>query len=93
VLSGRGNGPIDALVDALGLRCDVLSFEERSMGSGSDARAVAFIEITTPSRVTLFGCGVHTNTVSASLLAVLSAVNRALGQGAIDDTMPMAGQR
>jgi 2-isopropylmalate synthase len=91
VLSGRGNGPIDALIDALGLRCDVLSFEERSMGSGSDARAVAFIEITTPSRVTLFGCGVHANTVSASLLAVLSAVNRALGQGAIDDTMPISG--
>jgi hypothetical protein len=52
---------------------------------------VAFIEITTPSRVTLFGCGVHANTVSASLLAVLSAVNRALGQGAIDDTMPISG--
>jgi 2-isopropylmalate synthase len=93
VLSGRGNGPIDAMIDALGLRCDVLSFEERSMGSGSDARAVAFVEITTPNRVTLFGCGVHTNTVSASLIAVLSAVNRALGQGAIDDTMPMAGRQ
>jgi 2-isopropylmalate synthase len=91
VLSGRGNGPIDALIDALGLRCDVLSFEERSMGSGSDARAVAFVEITTPSRVTLFGCGVHGNIVSASLLAVLSAVNRALRVGAIDDAMPMAG--
>lgn len=91
VLNGRGNGPIDALIDALGLRCDVLSFEERSMGSGSDARAVAFVEITTPNRMTLFGCGVHTNTVSASLLAVFSAVNRALGQGAIDDTMPIAG--
>ena len=90
-LNGRGNGPIDALIDALGLRVDVLSFEERSMGSGSDAKAVAFVEITTPSRVTLFGCGVHANIVSASLLAVLSAVNRALSQGAIDDSMPMAG--
>jgi 2-isopropylmalate synthase len=91
VLSGRGNGPIDALIDALGLRCDVLSYEEHSMGSGSDARAVAFVEITTPSRVTLFGCGVHANIVTSSLLAVLSAVNRALGRGAIDDTMPIAG--
>ncbi len=91
VLSGRGNGPIDALIDALGMRCDVLSYEERSIGSGSNAKAVAFVEITTPSRVTLFGCGVHANIVSASLLAVLSAVNRALGQGAIDDTMPIAG--
>jgi len=88
VLSGRGNGPIDALIDALGFRCDVLSYEEHSIGSGSDARAVAFVEITTPSRVTLFGCGVHANIVTASLLAVLSAVNRALGRGAIDDSMP-----
>src|SRR5262249_46520607 len=30
-LNGRGNGPIDALIDALGLRCDVLSYEERSV--------------------------------------------------------------
>ncbi|HTE40367.1 MAG TPA: 2-isopropylmalate synthase, partial [Steroidobacteraceae bacterium] len=89
-LSGRGNGPIDALIDALGLRCDVLSFEERSIGSGSDAKAVAFVEITTTSRVTLFGCGVHANIVTASLLAVLSAVNRAFLLGALDDSMPLA---
>jgi len=89
-LTGRGNGPIDALIDALGLRCDVLSYEERSMGTGSDARAVAFVEITTPARVTLFGCGVHDNIISASLLAVLCAVNRALAHGVIDDAMPIA---
>ena len=91
VLSGRGNGPIDAMIDALALRCDVLSYEEHSMGSGSNAKAVAFVEITTPSRITLFGCGIHENIVSASLLAVLSAVNRALASGALDDTMPIAG--
>jgi len=87
VLNGRGNGPIDALIDALGLRCDVLSYEERSIGAGSDARAVAFIEITTPSRVTLFGCGIHQNIVTASLLAVLSAVNRALARNVLDEAM------
>ena len=81
LLSGRGNGPIDALVHALGLSIDVLSFEEKSMGAGSEARAVAFVEITTPSRVTLFGVGVHANTVTASILAVLSAVRRAAARG------------
>jgi len=91
VLSGRGNGPIDALVDALGLRCDVLSYEEHSIGSGSDARAVCFVEVTTPSRVTLFGVGIHANIVTASLLAVLSAVNRATQRGLLDDSMPIAG--
>jgi 2-isopropylmalate synthase len=90
LLHGEGNGPIDAIVDALGLRFDVLSYEEHSMGSGSDARAVAFVEITTPARATLFGVGLHENIVTASLLAVLSAVNRALQRGLLDDSMPEA---
>ena len=90
LLHGDGNGPIDAIVDALGLRFDVLSYEEHSMGSGSDARAVAFVEITTPARATLFGVGLHENIVTASLMAILSAVNRALQRGLLDDSMPAA---
>src|SRR5690606_32500860 len=92
ILHGTGNGPIDALMDALGFRCDVLSYEEHSMGSGSNARAVAFVEITTPTRTTLFGAGIHENIVTASLLAVLSAVNRALQRGCLDDSMPVASR-
>jgi 2-isopropylmalate synthase len=76
-VAGRGNGPIDALVHALALDFDVLSYEEKSIGNGSEARAVAFVEITTPSRVTLFGVGIHANIITASILAVLSAVRRA----------------
>ncbi|MBK6673532.1 MAG: 2-isopropylmalate synthase [Proteobacteria bacterium] len=76
-LTGRGNGPIDALVHALALPFDVLSYEEKSIGKGSEAKAAAFVEITTPSRVTLFGVGVHANIITASILAVLSAVRRA----------------
>jgi 2-isopropylmalate synthase len=80
-LTGRGNGPIDALVHALALPFDVLSYEEKSIGKGSEARAAAFVEITTPSRVTLFGVGVHANIITASILAVLSAVRRADARG------------
>ncbi|MGC3981108.1 MAG: 2-isopropylmalate synthase [Steroidobacteraceae bacterium] len=90
VFNGSGNGPISALIDALGLQCDVLSYEERSMGSDSNAQAVAFVEITTPARITLFGVGMHRNIVSASLVAVLSAVNRAFSKGALSDAMPAA---
>ena len=82
-LRGSGNGPIDALVHALGLPLDVLSYEEKSMGLGSEARAAAFIEITTPSRSTLFGVGVHANILTASILAVLSAVQRWQAQEAM----------
>ena len=88
--NGSGNGPISALIDALGLQCDVLSYEERSMGTDSNAQAVAFVEITTPARVTLFGVGMHRNIVSASLVAVLSAMNRAFKHGALSDEMPVA---
>lgn len=90
LLHGEGNGPIDAIVDALGLRFDVLSYEEHSVGTGSGAKALAFVEITTPARATLFGVGYHENIVTASLLAVLSAVNRALQRGLLDDSMPVA---
>lgn len=80
-LTGRGNGPIDALVHALGLPIDVLSYEEKSIGKGSEAKAVAFVEITTPSHATLFGAGMHANIITASILAVLSAVRRADARG------------
>jgi len=90
LLHGAGNGPIDAIVDALGLRFDVLSYEEHSVGSGSDARAVAFVEITTAARATLFGVGLHENIVTASLLAVLSAVNRAVRRELLDDSLSAA---
>jgi 2-isopropylmalate synthase len=80
---GQGSGPIDAMVDAIGLPFDVLSYEEHSRGQGSAAKAVAYMEITTRSRRTLFGAGMHPNIITASLLAVLSAVNRAIAQGAL----------
>jgi 2-isopropylmalate synthase len=51
---------------------------------------VAFVEITTPARTTLFGVGLHENIVTASLMAVLSAVNRALQRGLLDDSMAAA---
>ena len=66
---GQGSGPIDAMVKAIGLPFDVLSYEEHSRGQGSGAKAVSYIEITTRSRRTLFGAGMHTNIITASLLA------------------------
>ena len=83
---GEGSGPIDAMVAAVGLPLDVLSYEEHSRGQGSGAMAVSYIEITTRSRRTLFGAGMHSNIITASLLAILSAVNRAIASGALHET-------
>ncbi len=82
-LLGQGSGPIDALVNALHLPIDVISYEEHSRSHGSHAQAIAFIEVTTPSRRTVFGAGMHSNIITASLLAVLCAVNRAVRAGDI----------
>src|SRR5580704_4071215 len=80
---GQGSGPIDAMVKAIALPFDVLSYEEHSRGRGSAAKAVSYIEITTRSRRTLFGAGMHPNIITASLLAIFSAVNRAIAQQAL----------
>ncbi len=87
---GQGSGPIDAIVNAIGLDFDVLSYEEHSRGQGSSAKAVCYIEITTRSRRTLFGAGMHSNIITASLLAVLSAVNRAIAAGALPQSRSSA---
>jgi 2-isopropylmalate synthase len=80
---GQGSGPIDAMVHAAALPFDLLSYEEHSRGKGSGAQAVSYIEITTNSRRTLFGVGMHANIVTASLLAVVSAINRATALGVL----------
>ncbi|MEC4812928.1 MAG: 2-isopropylmalate synthase [Scytonema sp. PMC 1069.18] len=78
-ISGCGNGPIDAFINALGFDIRVHSYEERSLSKGSNASAIAYIEIAGEFiQGSLYGVGIHSNIVKASLLAVLSAVNRAL---------------
>ena len=80
-LHGVGNGPIAAAVAAVAaalampLRID--HFEERSMGSGADAQALAIVEGSCQGVPgSRFGAGQHANTVTASILAVLSLAGR-----------------
>jgi 2-isopropylmalate synthase len=83
VLHGTGTGPIDAAVRALGLPIDVVGYDEHSCGSGSDALAVAYVEVSTASGAVFFGVGRHSNIITASLLALLSGVNRAFRAGVL----------
>ncbi|MBF2029773.1 MAG: 2-isopropylmalate synthase [Oscillatoriales cyanobacterium C42_A2020_001] len=79
VIQGQGNGPIDAFIHALGLTIRVHQYEERSLEQGSNAKAVAFVELVAEfAQSPLHGVGIHTNIVTASILAVLSAINRGL---------------
>jgi 2-isopropylmalate synthase len=81
-LRGSGNGPIAATIDALGLPIRVDSYEERALSQGADASALAIVEIAQEGHAgTRFGVGRHRNIVTASILAILSAVRRFEGLG------------
>lgn len=85
-LSGTGNGPIDAAIHALGVPISVVSFEERALSQGANAHAAAMIEVTTQDqRQGIYGVGIHANIVTASILAVIAAVNRSgVGSHAVE---------
>ena len=78
-VEGSGNGPISAFCDALasvGIDVRVLDYAEHALRPGSDAQAAAYVECEIGGRV-WWGVGIDANTVTASLRAVLSALNRA----------------
>ncbi len=79
---GSGNGPVAAFVNALhanGVEAfEVVSYSEHSLGTGSDAKAVAYFEIKVGAGPTVFGAATDTNIEIASLKAVLSALNRSV---------------
>jgi len=80
-LDGSGSGPLDAFMHALQLPFNIHGYEERAIGRGSDARAVAFVEVGGGAmQGSCFGVGLHSNIVTASLMAVVSALNRALAR-------------
>ncbi|MFT4009115.1 MAG: 2-isopropylmalate synthase [Nocardioidaceae bacterium] len=77
-LEGVGNGPIAAFVDALGgigYDVRVLDYSEHALSAGGDAIAAAYVECAVGDQV-LWGVGLDPNIVTASLKAVISAVNR-----------------
>jgi 2-isopropylmalate synthase len=81
-VTGEGNGPIAAFVHAMvshGVPSfEVANYREQSLGSGSEANALSFIQIKRADGKTCWGAGVDTNIELASIKAVVSAVNRAL---------------
>ena len=80
-IEGKGNGPIDAYVDALAksgiAAIEVLDYREHALGGGASAQAAAYVEAKTADGRTLFGVGLDRSIVDASLRAVTSAAARA----------------
>ncbi|WP_431234101.1 2-isopropylmalate synthase [Mycolicibacterium psychrotolerans] len=87
-ITGQGNGPLAAFVDALGtvgFDVSVLDYSEHAMSAGEEAAAAAYVEASIGGR-TVWGVGIATSITTASLRAVVSAVNRAARIGAIPTT-------
>ena len=81
-IEGVGNGPIAAFVDALrrecGIELTVLDYHEDAVSAGADAQAAAYVQIRGNDASTLYGVGMDSDIVTASLRAVASAATRAL---------------
>ena len=80
-IDGRGTGPIDGFVNALsnylGFEMTVANYSEHSLQHGSNAAAICYMEMDSPAGK-VYGVGINTNIVAASLAAVVSAANRYL---------------
>ncbi|HBF36178.1 MAG TPA: 2-isopropylmalate synthase [Firmicutes bacterium] len=80
-IESRGNGPIDAFFNAIksfGVGdYDLVSYDEQAVASGSDSKALAFIQLKNKKGAAIFGAGLDEDTSMASIKAVLSAINRA----------------
>jgi 2-isopropylmalate synthase len=79
-LMGEGNGPIDALVNAItagiGLELEFRDYSQHALTSGSEASAAAYVEVGGPDGTSVWGVGIDASTLQASLQAVISAANR-----------------
>jgi 2-isopropylmalate synthase len=81
-VSGRGNGLISSVVDSLagsfGVALEVLDYTEHALGSGTEARAAAYLECALADGRIVWGCGIDPDVATASVRAVLSAANTAV---------------
>lgn len=73
---GSGKGPLEALVAALPVPVEITAYHEHALGSGTQAKAAAYIQIRT-KQGSWHGIGVDTNLTTASFRALFSALNRA----------------
>jgi len=78
-VTGRGNGLMAAAVDALnaayGLGIEVIDYHEHALSRGTDAKAVAYVEVRGPNDHRVFGVGKDVDSATASVKAILSAAN------------------
>ncbi len=77
---GRGNGPLSAFKHALEHGIDteatLVDYQEHAIGTGVDATAAAYVELEMPDKTVVWGVGLDPNIATASMKALISALNR-----------------
>jgi len=80
-VSGRGKGLVSSILatmrDSFGLELEVLDYSEHALGKGTDAKAAAYVECTSPDGRINWGVGIDEDVATASVRAILSAANGA----------------
>ena len=83
ILEGRGNGQLNAISNAIceayGIEIDNLVYSEHDLDRGSDSRGIAYFGLTDKQGRTTWGAGVDTDTMTASIFAFITAINRMEG--------------
>ena len=92
LITGKGNGPIDAFIDAMekhrGIEVRVVDYREHAVHASKhhgDATAAAYVQLQIGDDEAVFGVGMHKNIVTASLRAISCAINRCLQQSDASD--------
>jgi 2-isopropylmalate synthase len=92
-VTGHGNGPIAAFVDGLrkdlGIEIDVHDYAEHAVSAGTNAQAAAYVEARAADGTIRWGVGTDESILAASLKAVISAINRLHGEGAVGRLEPL----
>lgn len=86
--TGRGNGPVDAFLNALnddGHAVTLFDYVEHAMSTGGDAVAAAYVDLEVDGQ-RLWGVGIDPDTTRATLKAIISSVNRAV-RNAVPETV------
>ena len=80
ILRGRGNGRLDAvsnaLKDSMGIQYTISTYEEHALQKGSNSQACAYVAIAGDDDELYWGVGINDDIINASVLALISAVNR-----------------
>ena len=81
--SAKGNGRLDAVSNAiqknLGVSYKDLTYNEHALEIGQTSRAIAYISITGDDGKVTWGAGMDTDIITASIQALISAINRMVG--------------